>query len=383
MAGRSLAEGAAHAPARARDETARRPPEKRIRELDGLRALAVLMVLVSHALGGQCHCSPTRLPRLAHRRLGADQPSLARRRPVFRALGLFDHRHPTRFARREALLPKLLRAPRAAHPAAARGGAGGHRRGLPRPRRTSRSPCSSARTSPRFCTSTSRSAPVRFGRSASKSNSISFGRRSSGACRRRRCSGWRARSLCWSHFWRADGRSDAGSIVHVDALRRARRRSVRSDMDPLHPADAAPREPGDRGRVRASARSLRDRRTGRLCAPEPRAASDRSGFALRVGHLGSVGSGEVRPQWQFCVLPLRSSSQARATAAYLIHLSVYTLIDRWGWTASPSPLHAGLLRLLIGLPIIFGIAALSKRFLEDPFLSLKGRLAPRERPEAA
>jgi peptidoglycan/LPS O-acetylase OafA/YrhL len=66
--------------------------------------------------------------------------------------------------------------------------------------------------------------------------------------------------------------------------------------------------------------------------------------------------------------------------AYVIHLSVYNAVDAFGWTASSSTLTSGLLRLAFGVPIVFALAALSKRFLEDPFLRLKSVLAPQKAP---
>jgi peptidoglycan/LPS O-acetylase OafA/YrhL len=63
--------------------------------------------------------------------------------------------------------------------------------------------------------------------------------------------------------------------------------------------------------------------------------------------------------------------------AYVIHLSIFNAVDALGWTASSSILLSGCLRLGWSVPIIFALAALSKRFLEDPFLRLRAKLAPR------
>jgi peptidoglycan/LPS O-acetylase OafA/YrhL len=61
--------------------------------------------------------------------------------------------------------------------------------------------------------------------------------------------------------------------------------------------------------------------------------------------------------------------------AYVIHVPVYNLVDALGWTRAGSPFEAGLLRALYGFPIVFAIATLSKRYLEEPFLRLKGVLS--------
>jgi peptidoglycan/LPS O-acetylase OafA/YrhL len=60
---------------------------------------------------------------------------------------------------------------------------------------------------------------------------------------------------------------------------------------------------------------------------------------------------------------------------YVIHLPVFNLVDDLGWTHSSSPFTAGFLRALYGFPIVFAIATLSKRYLEEPFLRLKGVLS--------
>jgi peptidoglycan/LPS O-acetylase OafA/YrhL len=76
--------------------------------------------------------------------------------------------------------------------------------------------------------------------------------------------------------------------------------------------------------------------------------------------------------------PLATFIAGTSYCAYIIHLSVYNAIDAWGWTASSVPIVSAGLRLLWGIPIIFALAALSKRFLEDPILRLKSKFAPRE-----
>jgi peptidoglycan/LPS O-acetylase OafA/YrhL len=57
--------------------------------------------------------------------------------------------------------------------------------------------------------------------------------------------------------------------------------------------------------------------------------------------------------------------------AYVIHVPVFILVDALGWTRVASPFEAGLLRALYSFPIVFAIAVLSKRYLEEPFLRLK------------
>jgi len=76
--------------------------------------------------------------------------------------------------------------------------------------------------------------------------------------------------------------------------------------------------------------------------------------------------------------PLRSAPAAFFAAtsycAYVVHAPLFNLIDGLGLTRSDSPFVAGALRGLYGYPLVFGIAALSRRFLEEPFLRLKGVL---------
>jgi peptidoglycan/LPS O-acetylase OafA/YrhL len=61
--------------------------------------------------------------------------------------------------------------------------------------------------------------------------------------------------------------------------------------------------------------------------------------------------------------------------AYVIHLPIFNLVDALGLTRASTPFEAGVLRMLYSFPLVFVIATLSKRYLEEPFLRLKGVLS--------
>ncbi len=61
---------------------------------------------------------------------------------------------------------------------------------------------------------------------------------------------------------------------------------------------------------------------------------------------------------------------------YLIHVPILSWVDRAGLTVAASPFTSALLRALWVLPLAFGIAALSRQFIELPALRLKRTVAP-------
>jgi peptidoglycan/LPS O-acetylase OafA/YrhL len=79
--------------------------------------------------------------------------------------------------------------------------------------------------------------------------------------------------------------------------------------------------------------------------------------------------------------PLRSRT-ARFIAdtsfcAYLIHVPLLDLARFLGFGSGLANLFlAAALQAAVALPLTFGIAALSRRYLEVPFLRLKDRFAP-------
>jgi peptidoglycan/LPS O-acetylase OafA/YrhL len=104
-------------------------------------------------------------------------------------------------------------------------------------------------------------------------------------------------------------------------------------------------------------------------------------FVLVVSHRGTIWTSPLR--WRLMQL-----TGAVSYCLYLVHLSIgdayVYLLSRSGIRVEErlGPTGAVLLRATVMVVVSFGVALLSRRYLEEPFLALKGRFASR-RPSAA
>jgi peptidoglycan/LPS O-acetylase OafA/YrhL len=65
---------------------------------------------------------------------------------------------------------------------------------------------------------------------------------------------------------------------------------------------------------------------------------------------------------------------ATSYCVYVIHAPIFGALDALGLTRAGNPFISAAWRAVFGLPLVFGLATLSRHFLEEPFLRLKGSL---------
>jgi peptidoglycan/LPS O-acetylase OafA/YrhL len=65
---------------------------------------------------------------------------------------------------------------------------------------------------------------------------------------------------------------------------------------------------------------------------------------------------------------------ATSYCVYVIHAPLFGAVDALGLTRADNPWISAAWRAAFGLPLVFGVATLSRKYLEDPFLRLRGSL---------
>ena len=111
--------------------------------------------------------------------------------------------------------------------------------------------------------------------------------------------------------------------------------------------------------------------------------SDRISSALRISEADLVFAAAILTAYTLRGSRVTAFLRSRVAVffadtsycAYLIHVPLFNLIDGLGLTSASSPIVAGLLRAAYGYPLVFALAAISRRWVEVPILRLKATLA--------